>query len=139
MVNEVLKAKCKKCAKLYSCASSGETDHLKRHQESHIMSDVHLQSTLNIQESSLVGSFAYNHKIQRKVLVKWIVKDKLSFSLCDSFNFEEYVQLTLQSAYRRTSRRTFRKVAMTNFLIMKQSLIGTLSSLNLKVSLTSDI
>ena len=47
MVDEVLKAKYKKYAKLYSYTSSRRTDYLKRHQESHIMSDAHLQSTLN--------------------------------------------------------------------------------------------
>ena len=82
---------------------------------------------------------AYNYENQRKTLVKWIVKDELPFSLYESFNFEEYVQLTVQYAYRRISRYTFRKVAITNFLVMKQSLIGTLSVLNLKVSLTFDI
>ena len=141
MVEGVWKAKCKKCAKLYSCSSSGGTGHLKRHQESHRMHDSHAQtqSSLNIQGGLLVGNFAYNHENQRKALVKWIVKDELPFSLCESFNFEEYVQLNLQPAYKRTSRRTFRRVAMTNFLAMKQNLIETLSTLNVKISLTSDI
>ena len=138
-VDGVLKARCKKCAKLYSCSSSHGTGHLRRHQESHRVSDSRLQSTLNIQGGSLVGSFAYNQENQRKALVKWIVRDELPFSLCESFNFEEYVQLTLQPAYKRTSRRTFRRVAMTNFLAMKEALVGTLSALNSKISLTSDI
>ena len=75
----------------------------------------------------------------KKILIKWIVKNELLFSLCESFNFEEYVQLTLQPTYRRTSRYTFRRLAMTNFLVMKQNLIQSLSVLNSKVSLTSDI
>ena len=48
MIDEVLKIKYKKYTKLYSCAGSEKTDHLKRHQESHIMSDAHLQNILNI-------------------------------------------------------------------------------------------
>ena len=95
MIDGVWKAKCKKCAKLYSCASTGGTGHLKRHQESHRVTSSHLQSTLNIQGGSLVGNFAYNHENQRKALVKWIVRDELHFSLCESFNFEEYVHLAL--------------------------------------------
>ena len=62
MIDRVLKAKCKKYAKLYSCAGSGGTSHLKRHQESHIISDARLQSILNIQGDSLVGSFVYYHE-----------------------------------------------------------------------------
>ena len=62
IVDEVIKVKYKKYVKLYSYASSGRTDHLKRHQESHIMSDTRLQSILNIQGDSLIGSFVYNHK-----------------------------------------------------------------------------
>ena len=46
LVYGVYKAKCKKCAKLYSCSSSGGTRYLKRHQESHRLIDSHLQSTL---------------------------------------------------------------------------------------------
>ena len=48
LVDGVFKAKCKKCAKLYSCASTEGTGHLKRHQESHRVSESHLQSTLNV-------------------------------------------------------------------------------------------
>ena len=47
-VNRVWKAKCKKYAKFYSYTSNGGTDHLKRYQESHRMSDSHLQSILNV-------------------------------------------------------------------------------------------
>ena len=68
-----------------------------------------------------------------------MVKNELPFSLCEFLNFEEYVQLALQPAYRRISRRTFRKAAMTNYLTMKDNLIGTLSAFNAKISLTSDI
>jgi len=139
LVDGVYKAKCKKCAKLYSCASTGETGHLRRHQESHRVSESRQQSTINIQGGALVGTFAYNHENQRKALVKWIVRDELSFSLCKSFNFKEYFQLALQPAYMRTSRRTFRRVAMTNYLSMKNNLIGTLSTLNIKILLISDI
>ena len=64
--------------------------------------------------------------------------DELSFSLCELFNFEEYVQLALQPAYKRTSRRTFRRVAMTNYLAMKDLLIDSLTNINSRVSLTSD-
>ena len=53
------------------------------------------QSITNIQEDSLVGNFVYNHENQRKILIKGIVKEELSFNLCKSFNFEEYVQLVL--------------------------------------------
>ena len=69
-----------------------------------MMSDTHLQSTFNIQRDSLVGNFVYNHENQRKVLVKWIVKDEIPFNLCESFNFKEYVQLALQPAYKKSSR-----------------------------------
>ena len=65
--------------------------------------------------------------------------DELPFSLCESFNFEEYIQLALQPAYKRTSSRTFRRVAMTNYLTMKDVLIDSLTSINTRVSLTSDI
>ena len=64
--------------------------------------------------------------------------DELSFSLCELFNFEEYVQLALQPAYKRTSRRTFRRVAMINYLAMKDLLIDSLTNINSRVSLTSD-
>ena len=84
-----------------------------------MMSDVRLQSTLNTQGGNFVGNFVYNHKNQKKVLVRQIVKDELSFSLCKSFNFEEYVQLVLQSTYKKTNRCIFKKVTMTNFLAMK--------------------
>ena len=70
LIDEVYKAKYKKYAKLYTCANIGETNNLKRHQESHRISDSRLQSTLNIQEGALVGTFAYNHENQRKALVK---------------------------------------------------------------------
>ena len=103
------------------------------------MHDFRQQSFLNIQEGSLVSNFAYNHENQRKFLVRWIVQDELPFSLSESYNFEHYVQFGLQPAYRRTSRRTITRVAMTNFLAMKQSLIKMLSNLNARVSLTSDI
>ena len=83
------------------------------------MNDSRLQSTLNVQEGSLIGNFTYNHENQRKVLVKWIVRDELPFSLYKSFNFEKYIQLTLQPAYKKTSSRTFRRVAMIIFLIIK--------------------
>ena len=95
MADDILKVKYKKYVKLYSCANSEKTGHLKRHQESHILSDAHLQSTLNIQGDSLVGSFAYSYENQKKILVKWMVKDELSFNLCEFFNFEEFVQLIL--------------------------------------------
>ena len=92
---------------------------MKRHQKSYRVSDSHLQNTLNTQKNALVGTLAYNHENQRKVLVKWIVMDELSFSLYKFFNFEEYVQLALQPAYKRISMYKFRKVVMTNFLAMK--------------------
>ena len=91
LVDGVYKAKCRKCAKLYNYSSSGETGHLKRHQESHRLIDSRLQSTLQTHGDALVGTFAYNQENQRKALVKWIVRDELPFSLCESFNFEEYV------------------------------------------------
>ena len=83
------------------------------------MSDAHLQSILNIEGDSLISNFAYNHENQKKALVKWMVKDELLFSLCESFNFEEYVQLALQLTYKRTNRWIFRRVVMINFLAMK--------------------
>ena len=91
LVDGVYKAKCRKCAKLYSYSSSEGTEHLKRHQESHRLTDSHLQRTLQTHGGALVGTFAYNQENQRKALVKWIVRDELPFSLCESFNFEEYV------------------------------------------------
>ena len=60
IVDGVYKAKCRKCAKLYSCSSSGETGHLKRHQESHRLTNSRLQSTLQTHGDALVGTFAYN-------------------------------------------------------------------------------
>ena len=48
MVDGVLKVKYKKYTKLYSCAGSVRIYHLKRHQESYMVSDTRLQNTLNI-------------------------------------------------------------------------------------------
>ena len=119
MVDRILKIKYKKYVKLYTYTSSRESSHLKRYQKSHMMCDARLWSTLNTQRDNLIGNFAYNYENQKKVLVKWIVKDELSFSLCESFNLKKYVQLALQYAYKRTSRHIFRRVAMTNFLAIK--------------------
>ena len=65
--------------------------------------------------------------------------DELSFSLCEYFNIEEYVQLVLQPAYRRTSKCTFRKITISNYLSMKDNLMETLSVLNIKILLISNI
>ena len=59
-VNSVYKAKYRKCVKLYSCSSFRGTRHLKRHQESHRLTDSRLQSTLQTHGGALVGTFAYN-------------------------------------------------------------------------------
>ena len=61
-VDGVWKVKYKKYAKFYSCANNRRTGHLRRYQKSHRMSDSHLQSTLNVQEGSLVDKFVYNHE-----------------------------------------------------------------------------
>ena len=46
LVDGIYKAKYRKCAQLYSCSNSRGTRHLKRHQESHRLTDSGLQSTL---------------------------------------------------------------------------------------------
>ena len=70
MVDGVLKIKYKKYVKLYGYASSRETGHLKRYQESYMMSNARLQSTFNIQRDNLINNFVYNHENQKKVLIK---------------------------------------------------------------------
>ena len=139
-IDGVDRAVCKKCQKNYSCDSASGTGHLSRHVKKHQQ-----QGEREVTQTQLsttgenIGIFAYDQARQRQALAKFIVQSEQPFSFAENRALERYIQSFLQPQYVRVSRNTITSDALSEFLRAKQIMIRTLSNLNCKISLTSDV
>lgn len=144
--NLALRDVCKHCKTDYKTSNepgiNSGTGHLTRHLAKclplHLDENDPKQAKI-ILGSAGVGNFTYSQSRMREGLADFIVNSKKPLALDEDEDFEEFIQLYLQPAYKKVSRNTSRTDILKKFDGRKNLLIAEFASHATGISFTSDM
>lgn len=87
----VLKARCKRCGRLYSSGRKGGTGHLNRHTLMHQKKDAGRQTTVKFNPDDTVRNFTYDPNVHREAICRLIASNDLPLGFGESEGFIEYI------------------------------------------------
>jgi len=137
--NEIVK--CNFCDEIYKFKIGGGTGTIARHLQRKHAPQIGLdkgQAQIHTIDSQVVGNFKYNKDQNKKSLAKYIIRSEMPFTTSECEYLEEYIKEALNPQYTKTSRREIMRVIKRSHQEMRDFLIATFISSNVKFSLTCD-